>query len=127
MTIEQCYRILELPPGAPVEDVKRAHRDLTKVWHPDRFANDPALRVRAEEKLKEINEAYSRIVERRFARGPATAPVANVVGRVWLIAAILAAGFVLLRRPTLGGLVLAVVVFLVIALIGRASPLKSKS
>ena len=32
-----------------------------KVWHPDRFGNDPKLRARADEKLKEINEAYEKL------------------------------------------------------------------
>ena len=127
MTIEQCYRVLDLQPGASPEDVKRAHRDLTKVWHPDRFAHDPALRARAEEKLKEINAAYERILQGRFVRDGARPQSANVMSRLWLIAALVAAGFILLRRPTLGGLALAIVIVLVIALIGRAAPLKSKS
>jgi hypothetical protein len=28
------------------------------VWHPDRFGSDPRLREKAEDKLKQINEAY---------------------------------------------------------------------
>jgi curved DNA-binding protein CbpA len=31
---------------------------LAKVWHPDRFQGDETLRLKAEEKLKEINSAY---------------------------------------------------------------------
>ncbi len=51
-------RILELEPGISVDELKRAHRDLVKVWHPDRFADDPRLQLKAQEKLKQINEAY---------------------------------------------------------------------
>jgi curved DNA-binding protein CbpA len=61
MRLDECYRVLELQPGASGEEVKRAYRDLTKVWHPDRFAHDAALRRKAEEKLKAINEAYETI------------------------------------------------------------------
>ncbi len=52
------YRVLGLEPGASVDELKLAHRDLVKVWHPDRFADDPRLQMKAQEKLKQINEAY---------------------------------------------------------------------
>src|ERR1039458_9183363 len=41
--LQDCYRVLELEPGATSEDVKRSYRELVKVWHPDRFAHDPKL------------------------------------------------------------------------------------
>jgi len=66
MRLDECYRLLELQPGASAEELKRAHRDLTKVWHPDRFGHDTTLRRKAEEKLKAINEAYETIL----ASGP---------------------------------------------------------
>ena len=31
---------------------------MAKVWHPDRFGHDERLQKKAQEKLKEINEAY---------------------------------------------------------------------
>ncbi|MCM2313641.1 MAG: DnaJ domain-containing protein [Thermoanaerobaculia bacterium] len=63
MRLADCYRLLDLQPGASPEEVKRAHRDLNKVWHPDRFGDDLALRAKAEEKLKSINAAYASIRE----------------------------------------------------------------
>ena len=60
-SISRCYRILGLPPSAPVDDVKRAYRDLAKVWHPDRFAGDERLQKKAQDNLKRINEAYDRL------------------------------------------------------------------
>ena len=39
--------------------VKSTYRDLTEVWHPDRFAHNPRLQQDAQKKMKEINEAYS--------------------------------------------------------------------
>jgi hypothetical protein len=44
-----------------MRELKAAHRDLAKVWHPDRFLHDPRLQQKAQEKLKEINEAYEQI------------------------------------------------------------------
>lgn len=66
MRLDECYRLLDLQPGVSAEELKRAHRDLTKVWHPDRFGHDAGLRKKAEEKLKAINEAYETIL----ASGP---------------------------------------------------------
>jgi len=56
-SLEDYYRTLELPTGASRQEVKRAYRDLAKAWHPDRFSHDSRLQEKAEEKLKEINEA----------------------------------------------------------------------
>jgi curved DNA-binding protein CbpA len=57
--IEQALETLDLDPGATPIEIKQAYRDLAKVWHPDRFPEDDSrLRKKAEEKLKEINEAY---------------------------------------------------------------------
>src|SRR5687768_16406780 len=62
MRLDDCYRLLDLDRHARADEIKRAHRDLTKVWHPDRFGHDAALRRKAEEKLKAINEAYETIL-----------------------------------------------------------------
>ena len=64
MTGESDYEVLGLQPGASPEQVKEAHRDLVKVWHPDRFTSDPALRRKAERKLQDINAAYGRLQSR---------------------------------------------------------------
>ena len=65
------YRILEIEPGASLEQIRQAYNDQTKVWHPDRFADDIRLQKKAEEKLKQINLAYrvaSRILCKRLQR-----------------------------------------------------------
>ena len=63
LDIQKCYEILELDPGATLCDAKKAHRDLVSIWHPDRISsNNPRLKKKAEEKLKEINAAYHMLV-----------------------------------------------------------------
>ncbi|HYX54347.1 MAG TPA: J domain-containing protein [Candidatus Limnocylindrales bacterium] len=53
------YRALGLSPGASAKDVRRAYIELVKKWHPDRFAQKSARdQAVAQEKVKEINEAY---------------------------------------------------------------------
>lgn len=69
MRLNDAYRLLDADPNASDEEIKRTHRDLTKVWHPDRFGNDAALRQKAEEKLKAINAAYETIRASREGRG----------------------------------------------------------
>ena len=59
--INQYYKILELEPGASLDEVKEAYRDLAFVWHPDRFAHNTRLQARATIRLKEINEAYRKL------------------------------------------------------------------
>jgi DnaJ domain len=50
--------VLALKQDATPAEIKIAYRDMVKVWHPDRFGSDARLRVKAEEKLKQLNEAY---------------------------------------------------------------------
>lgn len=56
-----CFEILDVPVGVTWTEIQRAHRELVKVWHPDRFASDHPLQKRAERKLQEINDAYAKL------------------------------------------------------------------
>ena len=40
------------------DQLKQAYKDLVQVWHPDKYFLNPQLKEKAEEKLKEINNAY---------------------------------------------------------------------
>ncbi len=54
------YKVLGVSPNADKETIDKAHKELVKKYHPDRFTDNP-LKDLAEEKLKEINEAYEMI------------------------------------------------------------------
>ena len=58
----RCLETLGLAPGAAAQEIKAAYRDLAKVWHPDRFTHEPRLQQKAQEKLKEINDAYQQLL-----------------------------------------------------------------
>jgi len=61
------YEVLGLKPGATQEEIKTAYRELVKKYHPDRYMDNP-LNDLAEEKMREINEAYETLMA--GAKGP---------------------------------------------------------
>ena len=68
--LDKYHELLGLAPGASDQELKEAYRDLAKVWHPDRFSHDPRLQQKAQEKLKEINEAYVGLTSGRIGSRP---------------------------------------------------------
>lgn len=58
------YEVLGIKPGASDDEIKRAYRDLARKYHPDNYQNNPLADL-AEEKMKEINEAYEAITKQR--------------------------------------------------------------
>ena len=54
------YSVLGVSPSASDEEVKKAYRELARKYHPDNYQNNPLADL-AEEKMKEINEAYDQI------------------------------------------------------------------
>lgn len=55
MNYKDYYAVLGVPKGAAEKDIKSAYRKLARKWHPD--ANPDNAKA-AEEKFKEISEAY---------------------------------------------------------------------
>jgi len=62
----RSYEILGVRADSTDEEVKSAYRNLAKVWHPDRFSKEnDSLRGMAENKFKEVNEAYELLCKAR--------------------------------------------------------------
>src|SRR5690554_1990130 len=57
------YEILGIREGASVEEIRKAYKELVRKYHPDQYRNNP-LSDLAEEKLKEINEAYDYLMKK---------------------------------------------------------------
>ncbi|MGH7707526.1 MAG: DnaJ C-terminal domain-containing protein [Vulcanimicrobiaceae bacterium] len=55
MNYKDYYQVLGVPKAAAEKDVKSAYRKLARKWHPDANPKNPK---EAEEKFKEISEAY---------------------------------------------------------------------
>lgn len=53
--MKNYYQVLGIDKGANQEEIKRAFRRMASLYHPDHNPQDPK---EAEEKFKEINQAY---------------------------------------------------------------------
>ncbi len=62
------YSVLGVKADASDEEIKRAYRELARKYHPDNYQNNPLADL-AEEKMKEINEAYDAINKQRSGGG----------------------------------------------------------
>ena len=63
------YSVLGISRGASADEVKKAYRKLSRIYHPDANVNNPN-KAQAEEKFKEVQEAYDMIMyEREHGEG----------------------------------------------------------
>lgn len=62
--ISDPYKTLGVERDATDDEIKKAYHDLARKYHPDKY-RDSDLAELAEEKMKEINEAYDRIRRER--------------------------------------------------------------
>lgn len=62
--IANPYEVLGVSPNASNDEVKKAYRELSRKYHPDSYANNPLAEL-AEEKFKEVQEAYDQIMKQR--------------------------------------------------------------
>ena len=58
------YSVLGVKSDASDAEIKRAYRELARKYHPDNYQNNPLADL-AEEKMKEINQAYDAITRMR--------------------------------------------------------------
>lgn len=58
------YQVLGVPSTASDEEVKKAYRNLARKYHPDNYHDNPLADL-AQERMKEINEAYETIQSQR--------------------------------------------------------------
>ena len=62
------YGVLGVPANASDEEVKKAYRELARKYHPDNYHDNPLADL-AQEKMKEVNEAYNDIMRIREGGG----------------------------------------------------------
>ena len=62
------YAVLGVPRSASEEEIKKAYRKLSRQYHPDANINNPN-RAQAEEKFKEVQQAYDQIMNERQGKG----------------------------------------------------------
>ena len=74
MTRSEALQILELESLPNSEELRRAHRQMVRVWHPDRFPGDEALISKANEKTAQINEAFGVLRKLVEAHPPKPSP-----------------------------------------------------
>lgn len=62
------YQVLGIQRNATEEEIKKAYRSLSRKYHPDANVNNPNKEA-AENKFKEVQEAYEQIMNERTGGG----------------------------------------------------------
>ena len=62
------YSILGVSSNASDDEVKKAYHELARKYHPDNYHDNPLADL-AQEKMKEVNEAYNDILRMREGKG----------------------------------------------------------
>jgi molecular chaperone DnaJ len=80
--LKNPYEVLGIREGASENEIKIAYRELVKKYHPDQYQDNPLSKL-AEEKLREINEAYDYLMKNASARSNASAGGNQSYGGNW--------------------------------------------
>jgi DnaJ-domain-containing protein 1 len=59
--IAQAYANLELPKGAPIEDVEKKYKELAAKYAPEKHASDPQRSEIAQQLRAQLTRAYDRL------------------------------------------------------------------
>jgi len=59
MDTSKALEILGLAGNPSPADIKKAYRQQVKIWHPDRYSDDSALKRLAERNIQDANLAYA--------------------------------------------------------------------
>lgn len=62
MNTEQYFKILGIDHDTSPDNVKQAYKDLISHWHQNSKSDDPEMQQNAENKIREINEAYEKVL-----------------------------------------------------------------
>ena len=65
------YQVLGVSRDASDDEIKKAYRNLSRKYHPDANINNPN-KDQAEEKFKEVQQAYEQIMKEREYGGSAS-------------------------------------------------------
>jgi len=57
MNRQEALRVLGLKEGATEAEIKQAYKEMAQILHPDKQGDNEALKARAEEQFKLVNEA----------------------------------------------------------------------
>ncbi|MDP2891925.1 MAG: DnaJ domain-containing protein [Bacillota bacterium] len=64
------YKVLGIRENSTDDEVRAAYHAMVKKYHPDQYSNNPLSEL-AQEKLKEINQAYEMVMNSRSGKGNA--------------------------------------------------------
>ena len=70
------YSTLGVSKDASDDEIKKAYRELARKYHPDNYHDNPLADL-AQEKMKEINEAYDEIMRMRSGKGGGSSTYGN--------------------------------------------------
>ncbi len=66
--MKDAYEVLGVSRNATDDEIKKAYRELSRKYHPDAYVNNPLADL-AEDKFKEVQEAYTQIMNSRANGG----------------------------------------------------------
>jgi hypothetical protein len=88
MDLAEAHRVLNVPYGAPLDQVHAWHRYFLDGWNPEKYRQDPAMYQRAVQETARVNAALATILTSRGAPAGAMSPIPVVDKRKGALGAI---------------------------------------